>query len=46
MGDLWHFIRQTRRYWLVPVLALILVVGLLIVLAESSALGPILYPLF
>ena len=41
-----QFIVQEKKWWLVPLIAILLVLGLFIVVAESSPLAPFLYPLF
>ncbi len=40
------FIKQEKKWWLVPLITVLLIVGALIVLAGSSPLAPFLYPLF
>lgn len=40
------FLRARKKYWLAPIMILLAVLGLLIVLGESSALGPFIYPFF
>ncbi len=40
------FIKHEKKWWLVPLIAVLLIVGALIVLAGSSPLAPFLYPLF
>ena len=40
------FIRQEKKWWLAPLITVLLIVGALIVLAGSSPLAPFLYPLF
>jgi len=40
------FIRQEKKWWLVPLIAVLLLLGLLITFAGSSPLAPFLYPLF
>lgn len=44
--ELWQFLRARRKYWLVPVMIALLLVGGLLVLAEGSALAPFIYTLF
>ncbi len=44
--DLWNFLRERRKWWLVPVVFVLLVLGLLIVLSGGSALAPFIYTLF
>jgi Family of unknown function (DUF5989) len=45
LGDLLHFVRATGKWWLVPVLIIILLFGLL-VLFSGSAIAPFIYTLF
>lgn len=40
------FIKHEKKWWLVPLVAVLLLVGALIVFAGSSPLAPFLYPLF
>lgn len=40
------FIKQEKKWWLVPLLAVLLLIGALIVFAGSSPLAPFIYPLF
>ena len=40
-----EFLNQSKKWWLIPVVLLILLIGLLIVLG-GTALGPFIYPLF
>ena len=40
------FVRQEKKWWLIPLLAVLLIVGALVVFAGSSPLAPFLYPLF
>lgn len=44
--ELFLFIKQEKKWWLVPLLAVLLIVGGLIIFAGSSPLAPFLYPLF
>lgn len=46
LKELWSFIRRRRRTWLVPVLAAAAILGALLLLAESSAVAPLIYTLF
>lgn len=41
-----QFIVQEKKWWLIPLIAILLLVGLIIVIAEGSPLGPLMYPLF
>jgi len=40
------FIKQEKKWWLVPLITVLLLVGALIVFAGSSPLAPFIYPLF
>lgn len=44
--ELWHFIRYRKKWWLAPILFILVLLGIIIVFAETSALAPFLYPLF
>jgi len=44
--ELWTFMRQRKKLWLLPIVLLLLALGALIVLAESSAIAPFIYTLF
>ncbi len=44
--DLWLFMRERKKYWLAPIMLVMVLLGALIVLAEGSALAPFIYTLF
>ena len=44
--QMWSYLRVRRKVWLAPVLLLLLVVGILVALAEGSALAPFIYTIF
>lgn len=44
--DLWNFIRKRKKYWLTPIVAVLLIAGLLVLLAEFSTVAPFIYTLF
>ena len=44
--DLWLFMRERKKFWLAPIIFVMLLLGALIVLAEGSALAPFIYTLF
>jgi hypothetical protein len=46
LAEFWKFLRVRKRFWLVPLLVMMLVFGALLVLAESSAVAPFIYTLF
>jgi hypothetical protein len=46
VGELFSFFLNHKRWWMIPMLAVLLVLGILIVLAQSSAIAPFIYTLF
>lgn len=44
--DLWAFLRERKKFWLAPVLALLVLLGALLVLAQGSVIAPFIYTLF
>jgi len=46
LRDLWGFMKQNKKWWLLPLLVTLLVFGLLIFLSGSSCLAPFIYTLF
>jgi drug/metabolite transporter superfamily protein YnfA len=44
--ELWAFLRTRKKYWLAPVVVVLMLFGALLVLAESSAIAPFIYTLF
>jgi hypothetical protein len=45
-GELWAFMRARKKWWLLPLVVTMLLVGLLITFAQGSALAPFIYTLF
>ena len=43
--ELWEFLRHTKKWWLTPIILVLLLVGALVFLAGTSA-APFIYPLF
>ncbi len=44
--ELWDFMKVRKKWWLGPIILLLLLLGILIVFTESSALAPFIYALF
>ena len=44
--DLWDFMRERKKFWLAPIILVMLLLGALIVLSQGSALAPFIYTLF
>jgi hypothetical protein len=45
-GDLWNFMRVRKKWWLAPILVTMLLLSLLIVVTQGSAVAPFIYALF
>ncbi len=45
-GELWTFMRVRKKFWLGPILLVLVLLGMLIVFTEGSALAPFIYTLF
>ncbi|MBF0440310.1 MAG: hypothetical protein HQK54_00235 [Oligoflexales bacterium] len=46
LSDLWSYLRDRKKYWLLPIIIVLLLVGLLIVFAGGSAIAPFSYTVF
>ncbi|HNX90787.1 MAG TPA: DUF5989 family protein [Candidatus Omnitrophota bacterium] len=46
LKELWDFLKVRKRWWLLPIIVFLLLLGLLIIFSESSAVGPFIYTLF
>jgi hypothetical protein len=46
LAEFWKFLRIRKKFWLLPLLTVILIFGAFLILAESSALAPFIYTLF
>ena len=44
--DLWAFMRVRKKFWMAPIIIVLVLLGTLIVLAEGSAIAPFIYTLF
>ncbi len=44
--ELWDFMRERKKFWLLPILLMMLTVGGLVVLTKGSAVAPFIYTLF
>jgi hypothetical protein len=44
--ELWAFMRERKKFWLLPIFIVLLVLGTLIVLTQGSAVAPFIYTLF
>ena len=46
LTDLWDFMRERKKFWLIPIVVVLLLLGGLLVFAQGSALAPFIYTLF
>lgn len=46
LKDLWKFMRQRKKFWLAPVIFVLLLLGFLIVIGGGSSIAPFIYTLF
>ena len=46
VGEFWEFLRFRKRYWLLPIVVMLSLLGLIIVFTEGSAVAPFIYALF
>jgi hypothetical protein len=46
MKDLWGFMKERKKFWLAPIIIMLLLLGGLLVLAQGSAIAPFIYTLF
>ncbi|MDH4226109.1 MAG: DUF5989 family protein [Deltaproteobacteria bacterium] len=44
--DLWAFLRERKKFWLLPIILISLLLGGLLVLSQGSAIAPFIYTLF
>ncbi len=46
LKEFWDFLRVRKKYWLLPILIVLLIFGGLIILAQGSAVAPFIYTIF
>ncbi|HOC61133.1 MAG TPA: DUF5989 family protein [Smithella sp.] len=44
--ELWDFLKVRKKWWLLPIVLFLLIIGILLFLAEGSAVSPFIYTLF
>jgi hypothetical protein len=44
--ELWAFLKIRKNFWLLPIIVIMLLLGLLLVVAQGSAVAPFIYTLF
>ena len=45
-GELWSFLKVRKKWWLLPIILVLLLVGALLVFAQGSVLAPSIYTIF
>jgi hypothetical protein len=46
LKELWDFLKVRKRWWLTPIIVMLLLLGFLIYFTQSSAVAPFIYTLF
>jgi hypothetical protein len=46
LSDLWAFMRERKKFWLAPIIIVMVLLGALIVVGQGSAIAPFIYTLF
>ena len=46
VSEFWAFLRVRKKFWLLPIVLVLLAVGALIVLSQGSAIAPFIYTIF
>lgn len=46
LREFWDFLKTRKKFWLVPLILMMLLVGGLLILAQGSAVAPFIYTLF
>jgi competence protein ComGC len=46
LAELWDFVKTRKKFWLIPILLVMLILGTLLILSETTALAPFLYTIF
>jgi competence protein ComGC len=44
--EVWEFIKHNKKYWLIPIITILLLVGILLVVTGGSAIAPFIYTIF
>jgi hypothetical protein len=46
VAELWEFIRARKKFWLMPIIVMMVIFGGLVILTKGSAVAPFIYTLF
>lgn len=46
MAEFWEFLKERKKWWLIPIVLFLLLLGAVIILSQGSAVAPFIYTLF
>jgi len=46
LKEIWKFLKVRKKFWLLPIILVMLLLGVLLVFAQGSAIAPFIYTLF
>lgn len=46
LKEIFEFLMEKKKYWIIPIIIILLLIGILVVLSEGSAIAPFIYTLF
>ncbi len=46
VNELWQYMKHNKKFWLAPIIIVLVIIGFLLVVAGGSALAPFIYTLF
>ncbi|MFN8369819.1 MAG: DUF5989 family protein [Bacteriovoracaceae bacterium] len=46
LQDFWDFLKVRKKFWLAPIIAILLVLGVLVVMSQGSVVAPFIYTIF
>lgn len=46
LKDLWGFLNERKKWWLLPIIVVLMVFGLMVIVTSNSAIAPFVYTVF
>lgn len=46
LKDLWYFMKERKKYWIAPIIILLILIGVLVIYSGGTAIAPFIYTLF
>jgi hypothetical protein len=46
LKEIWLYLRQNKKYWLLPIIFVLVLMSVMLILAQTSALAPFIYSIF